>query len=215
MKLLTRFRNFFSTGFSPFFHTGAISGLLVGLAMLTVSCRLDMRDQPRVEPLAESNFFADKASARPRVADTVARGQLRLDQQLYTGRVNGELIATFPFTVTQATVERGQERFAIFCAPCHGLLGDGQGIITEYGMRVPASFHDPELRDQPAGYYFEVITDGTRVMPSYSTRILPADRWAIVAYIRALQLSQNIEATQLSPEELPQLGQTDTITRTP
>jgi mono/diheme cytochrome c family protein len=213
MKLLTQFCAFFPTSSRPFFRTGAITGLLVGLAMLTVSCRLDMRDQPRVDALAESTFFADKASARPRVADTVARGQLRLDEQLYTGRVNGTLSTTFPFTVTQATVERGQERFTIFCVPCHGLVGDGHGIITEYGMRVPASFHDPELRDQPAGYYFELITDGTRVMPSYGARIPPADRWAIVAYIRALQLSQNVEATQLSPEELPQLGQTETITK--
>ena len=213
MILPTQFRTFFPTSFRKFFRIGSLTGLLVCLALFTVSCRLDMRDQPRMEPLAESNFFADKASARPRIADTVARGQLHLDQQLYTGRVNGELTTTFPFTVTQAIVERGQERFTIFCTPCHGLVGDGHGIITEYGMRVPPSFHDPELRDQPAGYYFEVITDGTRVMPSYGTRIPPADRWAIIAYIRALQLSQNVEAARLSPEELPKLDQTDTITK--
>jgi mono/diheme cytochrome c family protein len=209
MKLLTRFGTFPRSGF----RAVAISGLLIGLALVTVSCRLDMREQPRLDPLEQSSFFADKLSARPRVADTVARGQLHLDEQLYTGRINDELATTFPFTITQATIERGQERFDIFCAPCHGLLGDGQGIITEYGMRVPPSFHDPALRDEPAGYYFEVMTDGTRVMPSYGERIVPQDRWAIVAYIRALQLSQNAELSQVPADQVPKLGQTDTITK--
>jgi mono/diheme cytochrome c family protein len=109
-------------------------------------------------------------------------------------------------------LERGHERYDIFCSPCHGLVGNGQGIITEYGMRSPTSFHDPELRDEPPGYYFDIITNGTRVMPSYASRIPPADRWAIIAYIRALQLSQNVDASQLPPDELPQLEQTEPIT---
>ena len=187
-------------------------GLLLCLGVLA-GCRLDMRDQPRYEPFEESTFFPDRASARPRVADTVARNQPVLDDQLHTGRVNGQVADSFPFTVTVAMLERGQERYNIFCGPCHGLLGDGKGIITEYGMPVPASFHDPDLRAEAAGYYFTIITDGTRVMPSYASRIRPEDRWAIIAYIRALQLSQNTEAAQLPAAELPQLDQTAPITQ--
>jgi mono/diheme cytochrome c family protein len=181
------------TFFSLLFCLGILAG-----------CALSMHDQPRYEPLEESTFFADGASARPRVADTVARGQLRLDEHLYSGRVNGDFAETFPFTVTVDTLERGQERYNIFCVPCHSLVGDGQGIMTEYGMREPTSFHDPELRDEPPGYYFTLITNGTRVMPSYA-RIPPEDRWAIVAYIRALQLSQNADTEQLSPDDLSEL----------
>lgn len=187
-------------------------GLLFCLGVLA-GCRLDMRDQPRYEPFEESTFFPDRASARPLVADTVARNQPVLDDQLHTGRVNGQVADSFPFTVTVAVLERGQERYNIFCGPCHGLLGDGKGIITEYGMPVPASFHDPDLRAEAAGYYFTIITDGTRVMPSYASRIRPEDRWAIIAYIRALQVSQHTEAAQLPADELPQLEQTTPITQ--
>ena len=189
-----------------------LMGLLMGLGLLA-GCRLDMRDQPRYEPLEESPFFVDKASARPRVADTVARNQPVLDDQLHTGRVNGQVADSFPFTVTVAVLDRGQERYNIFCTPCHGLVGDGKGIITEYGMPVPTSFHDPDLRAEAAGYYFTIITDGTRVMPSYASRIPPEDRWAIIAYIRALQLSQNAEAAQLPADALPQVEQTAPITK--
>lgn len=192
-----------------FFALGVLSCLL-----LLTSCTLDMRDQPRYNALEQSTFFADQSSARPQVADTVARRQLRLDEHQNTGRVNGELVETFPFTVTAATLARGQERYNIFCAPCHSAVGDGQGIITQYGMKKPVSFHAPDLRDQPVGYYFELITDGTRVMPSYAARIPPDDRWAIVAYIRALQFSQNAAVPQLAPEDLPQLGQSGAITNT-
>lgn len=190
----------------PFLSLFFVMGLLVG-------CRLDMRDQPRYEPLEASTFFADGAAMRPRVADTVARTEVNLDDQLHTGRVNGQVADSFPFTVTMAVLERGQERYTIFCTPCHGLVGDGHGIVTDYGMPVPTSFHDPALRDETTGYYFTVITNGTRVMPSYASRIRPEDRWAIIAYIRALQLSQNAAADQLSADDLPQLEQTQPITQ--
>lgn len=124
MIIFTRFRIFI------------VIGLLFCLA-ITTSCALSMYDQPRYEPFQESNFFADKASARPRVADTVARGQAHLNVQLYTGRINGNFAQTFPFTVTMALLERGQERYNIFCTPCHGLVGDGHGIVTQYGMKNP------------------------------------------------------------------------------
>lgn len=185
---------------------------LFGLSLLlglTVSCRLDMRDQPRVDPYEASAFFANGASARSQVQDTVARGQLQLDTHLYDGRINNRFAETIPFTVTLQMLERGHERYDIFCAPCHGLAGDGRGIVTEYGMAVPTSFHAPELRDEPVGYYFSLITNGNRLMPSYAARIPPEDRWAIIAYIRALQLSQNADATQLSVEDLSRLNETD------
>lgn len=175
----------------------SLIGLLFGLGLLA-SCRLDMRDQPRYEPLEQSAFFANQSSARPRIADTVARGQLHLDAAFDTGRVDRQFVETFPISVTLDVVKRGQERYDIFCAPCHSAVGDGHGIVTEYGMKTPPSFHDPDLRDQPIGYYFSLITDGTRVMPSYASRIPPADRWAIIAYIRALQLSQNADAAQMT-----------------
>ena len=177
------------------------------------SCRMSMSDQPRYEPLEASTLFADGASARPRVADTISRDQVNLGDQLHSGRIDGKFATTFPFTVTAQIVERGQERFNIFCAPCHSTLGDGHGVISEYGMRVPTSFHDPELRDQPNGYYFAIIGDGTRIMPSYASRIAVEDRWAIVAYIRALQLSQNADAASLPADELPKLEQSGTITK--
>lgn len=179
-------------------------GLFVCVSVIA-GCTLDMRQQPRYDPLEPSAFFADGASARPRVADTVARGQLRLDDHLHTGRIDNRFAQTFPFTVTLQTLERGQERYEIFCTPCHGLVGDGDGVIIEYGMRAPNSFHDPDVRDQPHGYYFAIITNGTRIMPRYDAQIVPEDRWAIVAYIRALQLSQNVDVSQLSPEDLAEL----------
>ncbi len=194
------------------FRSLPLIGLFVAVGLLA-GCRLDMRDQPRYEPFEASTFFADGAAVRPRIADTVARNEVNLDDQLHTGRVNGQVADSFPFTVTVAVLERGQERYNIFCAPCHGLVGDGRGIVTEYGMPVPTSFHDPALRDETTGYYFTVITNGTRVMPSYASRIHPEDRWAIIAYIRALQLSQNAAADQLSADDLPQLEQTQPITQ--
>ena len=182
-----------------------IAWLIICLTVAT-GCNLDMRDQPRYETFEESTFFEDGLSARPQVVDTIARGQLQTDAHLYTGQVNGEFAQTFPFTVTLETLERGQERYNIFCAPCHGLVGDGQGIIVEYGLREPPSFHTPELREEAPGYYFDLITRGTRVMPSYASRIPPEDRWAIIAYIRALQLSQNADVSDVPPQEVPNLN---------
>jgi mono/diheme cytochrome c family protein len=178
--------------------------LLIYLVLAT-SCALDMRNQPRVESFEKSAFFEDSLSARPAVPNTVARGQLQSNEHLYTGQINGAFARTFPFTVTLQVLERGQERYNIFCSPCHGLVGDGRGIITEYGLRAPNSFHTPELREQPPGYYFDLISRGTRVMPSYAARIRPEDRWAIVAYIRALQLSQNADLSQVPLQEIPNL----------
>lgn len=165
---------------------------LVALALLpALACRQDMHDQPRFEPLESSDFFEDGRSARPYIRGTVARGGLRQDEHLYRGRVDGELSDTVPFSVTRRTLERGRERFDIFCAPCHGRLGNGQGMIVQRGFRSPPSFHEDRLRDMPVGHFFDVITNGFGTMKDYASRVTVYDRWAIAAYIRALQLSHN------------------------
>lgn len=170
--------------------------LMTGLLLATAAvagCRQDMHDTPRYEAFEESDFFADKRAMRPYVEGTVARGMLHDNDLLYTGMVGeGELTATLPpeVVVDKALLERGQERFNIYCAPCHSQLGDGNGMVVQRGYKRPASFHDQRLRDQPVGYFYDVITNGFGQMPKYSAQIAPADRWAIVAYIRALQLSQ-------------------------
>jgi mono/diheme cytochrome c family protein len=150
-----------------------------------------MHDNPRYEPLEQSAFFADGRSQRPLVANTVARGQLREDEHLYTGKVNGQLANDFPVPVNEALMLRGQERFNVFCAPCHGRTGSGDGMVVRRGYRAPTSFHDARLRQAPAGYIFDVVTNGFGAMPDYATQVPVVDRWAIAAYIKALQLSQN------------------------
>jgi len=151
-----------------------------------------MQDQPRVNPLAKSSFFSDQRSARPPVEGTVARGQLHEDTYLYTGKINGALGDAMPFPVTREVLERGRERFNIFCAPCHSRVGDGEGFIPSRGFaRKPPSFHLDRLQKQPVGYFYDVITNGFGIMPDYAAQIPVRDRWSIVAYVRALQLSQH------------------------
>jgi Cytochrome C oxidase, cbb3-type, subunit III len=164
-------------------------------------CQQKMADQPRYEPLAKSDFFGDERSARPLVEGTVARGQLRSDEDLYTGKVNGRLTETLPFPVTKDVLLRGQERFDIFCSPCHDRIGNGQGMVVRRGLRPPPSFHIDRLRTAPAGHFFDVITHGFGSMPDYAAQVAPKDRWAIVAYIRALQLSQNAKLIDVPEAE--------------
>ncbi len=174
-----------------------VSGLIFA-AILLAACRQDMHDQPKYKSLRASNLFKDSRSARPLVEGTVSRGQLRDDELLYTGRNGEELTQVFPFPVTRALLARGRERYDIFCTPCHSHLGDGNGMVIQRGFRRPPSFHIDRLRDAPAGHYFDVITNGFGAMASYSSRISAADRWAIIAYVRALQLSQNA-----TPDDAP------------
>jgi mono/diheme cytochrome c family protein len=164
--------------------------LLVLLAALAAACRQDMHDAPRYDPLEASTFFPDGQAARPFVVNTIARGQLREDDHLYLGRVNGELANVFPMPVTAAVMARGQERFNVFCSPCHGPTGAGNGMIVQRGFRAPPSMHEERLRTAPVGYYFDVMTNGFGAMQDYASQVPVADRWAIAAYIRALQLSQ-------------------------
>lgn len=162
------------------------------LAVLALAgCRQDMHDQAKNKPLGASEFFADGRASRPVVSGTVARGQLRLNDHLYTGRINGQYAETFPMQVDLPFLKRGQERFNIFCAPCHDQIGNGQGMIVQRGFRPPPSFHDQRLRSAAPGLIFDVITNGFATMWSYADRVSPEDRWAIAAYIKALQLSQS------------------------
>ncbi|HXE75980.1 MAG TPA: cytochrome c [Candidatus Xenobia bacterium] len=181
--------------------------LLLAVAVLFVGCRQDMYNQPRKKPYAPSEFFDDGRSARPPVPGTIARGQLNDDPHLYTGRVNGQLVTTFPFPVDRAVLERGRDRYNIYCAPCHDRVGNGNGMIVLRGYRQPPSLHIDRLRQAPVGHYFDVMTNGLGAMPDYAAQLDARDRWAVVAYIRALQLSQRATPAEVPPEELKKLEQ--------
>jgi mono/diheme cytochrome c family protein len=169
--------------------------LVVGI--VSSACRQDMHDAPRYDALEASTFFANGGAARVPVANTVARGFLREDELLYTGKVGGQLADLFPMPVTDAVMARGRERFNVFCAPCHGRTGEGNGMIVQRGFRQPPSYHEPRLREVPAGYFFDVMTNGFGAMQDYASQVPVADRWAIAAYIRALQLSRSASVTDV------------------
>jgi mono/diheme cytochrome c family protein len=177
--------------------------------LLGVGCRQDMQDQPKYIPLRPSDFFSDGRSGRPLVEGTVARGHLDDDAALYTGKgADGKFVDTFPFAVTKDVLERGQQRFDIYCSPCHDRLGTGNGRIVRRGFRHPPSYHIDRLRKVPNGYIYDVITNGFGAMPDYAAQIQEArDRWAIVAYIRALQLSQNASINAVPAEARGELSQ--------
>ena len=153
-------------------------------ALMLAACSQKMTEQPSLRPLQPD-------AARPLPADTVARGQLRDNVALFTGQVGGQNVDQFPVPVTRDLIERGQQRFNIYCLPCHGYLGEGDGMVVQRGFSPPPTFHSDRLRQAPVGYLFNVITNGFGAMPSYAGQVPVPDRWAIVAYIRALQLSQN------------------------
>jgi mono/diheme cytochrome c family protein len=165
--------------------------LLCIAILLSGACRQKMANQPRYDPLEASDFFEDGMAARPRLAGTVARGEVGQDPYFETGKINNQPGDGFPFAVTRDVMERGHERFDIYCSECHGRLGDGNGMIPARGFRRPPSFHTLTLRTAKTGHFFDVMTNGFGAMPPYRTMIPPEDRWAIVAYIRALQLSQS------------------------
>jgi len=210
--LRTRFGG---TGFSlstPACGRGVSRRFLAALALLlaatTVACRQDMQDQPKYIPLRPTEFFTDGRSARPLIAGTVARGHLDDDAAFYTGKdADGKFVAEFPFPVTKDVIERGRERFDIYCTPCHDYLGTGNGRIVRRGFRHPPNYHIDRLRQVPPGYIFDVITQGFGAMPDYSAQVRPRDRWAIVAYIRALQLSQNASINDVPAAARAQLEQ--------
>lgn len=179
----------------------SLAYLIVALLPLLghTSCRRGMVDQQKVKPLAQDDFFADSRGSRIPPAHTVARGQLREDEQFYTGKIGNDLAATFPMPISPELLARGRERYEIYCAVCHASTGDGNGMIVQRGFPPPPSFHEQRLRDAPIGHFIDVITNGYGVMYSYASRVAPEDRWAVAAYIRALQLSQHATAADADP----------------
>jgi len=180
-------------------------GWVLMIALL-FGCRQRMSVQPKYDPLEPSDFFADGMSARPRIPGTVARGELALTGFLATGKINGQDGDGFPFPVTMQVMNRGQERFNVYCSECHGKLGDGNGMIPSRGYRRPPSYHTDTLRAAKTGHFFDVMTNGFGAMPSYAAQVPVTDRWAIIAYIRALQLSEHATVNDLPPDLRARLG---------
>jgi hypothetical protein len=187
-------------GIARFAATVALAGTLLA------GCRLDMHLQPKYLPEQPTDFFGDGRSERQPVPGTVARGHLRLDELLYTGKENGVVVDKFPFAITHADLERGRERYNIYCSPCHDYTGSGRGMIVQRGLPAPPSFHIDRLRQEPAGHFVDVITGGFGSMYSYAARVEPEDRWRITAYIRALQLSRHATIENVPQAEFQKLA---------
>lgn len=180
----------------------ALTFTALAAILFIAGCRQDMHNQPKMIPQRGSDFFADHRSARPQVVNTVARGQLDEDSYFYTGVVQGangyrEEKNELPFPLTMAVLQRGQERFNIYCTPCHSRVGNGLGEIVDRGYKPAANLHDQVRMAQPISHYFYVMTHGYGAMPDYSAQLAPEDRWAVAAYIRALQLSQAATAADV------------------
>ena len=191
----------------PICHSRLVAALLVTSALVfTTGCRQDMHDQPKYKANGASTFFADGRNNRQLVPNTVARGRLNEDDHLYRGKVDGKPAETYPFEITAEILQRGRARYAIYCQPCHSPEGDGNGIVVQRGMKRPPSYHIERLQKMPPGYFFDVMTNGFGAMFDYSDRINVEDRWAITAYVQTLQLSQNILAKNLTPEEQAKLA---------
>ena len=180
---------------------------IVAVALLVVAgCRQDMHNQPKYKPLRASSFFPDGSSARQLVDGTVARGTLQEDVAFFTGKVGTALVKEMPFPVTKEVLDRGQQRYEIFCRPCHDSSGSGNGMVVQRGYRQPPSMHIDRLRNVENGHFFDVMTNGFGAMPDYKVQITARDRWNIVAYIRALQLSQHAAAADVrggDPTKVP------------
>jgi len=176
-------------------------GLLL-LAALSVGCRQDMHDQAKYEAFELSTFFADGASARRPPANTIARGQLAIEERFAHRDVAGEWVTELPMPLTPELLDRGRQRFEVFCSPCHDRTGSGRGMIVQRGFKAPPSYHTDRLRQVPIGYLFEVITNGGASMSGYGSQVKPGDRWAIAAWVRVLQASQNVPAAALSAQDL-------------
>jgi mono/diheme cytochrome c family protein len=179
--------------------------VIVCAVLLVGGCRQDMHDTPRYEAYEASDSFADGRASRSAPANTVARGWLREDEGLYTGKVDGQAVDTIPFAITHDDVRRGQERFTIYCTPCHGQLGDGNGMVVQRGLRQAANFHQDRLRQERIGYFFDVITNGFGAMQGYAEQVPVRDRWLIASYVRALQYSQNASVNDVPQDRRGQL----------
>jgi mono/diheme cytochrome c family protein len=180
-----------------------VSALL--LSVISTGCRKGMVNQQHLKPLAEEEFFKDGSGARPIPPHTVARGQLNEDEHFFEGKVGGRLITTFPVPVTREMIAHGREGFDVYCAVCHGGTGEGDGMIVQRGFPPPPSLHEERLRNAPVGHFFDVITNGYGIMYPYASRVMTDERWAIIAYIRALQLSQHATLDDVDPAQREQL----------
>ena len=184
---------------------GAVSAIALAIFALA-GCRQDMQDQPKFIPLRPSNFFDDGRSERPLIEGTVARGHLNDDAVLYTGMgPDGKPVDAFPFPVTKEAMERGQQRYDVYCAPCHDRTGHGDGMIVRRGYKQPPSYYSDQVRQLANGFIFDVITRGFGAMPDYAAQIPPRDRWAIVAYVRALEASETATLNDVPPGERAKL----------
>lgn len=190
--------------------------LMVTVVLSTGACRQDMHDQPKYEPLEKSSFFDDSKSARPLIEGTVAREMPPEMTAFYTGRTpDDEFLTELPVDLSRELLDRGRTRYDAFCAPCHGRTGDGLGMIVQRGFKQPTSFHDQRLRESPVGYFFDVVSNGFGQMSSYASQIPVEDRWAIAAYIAALQLSQGVPVDRLTAEERAQVSASELGTEEP
>ena len=179
--------------------------VIVGVIFAVGGCRQRMADQPHQRPLDSSTFFPDGMASRPVEPGTVPYSRVEENPYVLTGKMNGKPGDALPFPVTAELLARGQQRYEIFCSPCHDRLGTGQGMIVQRGFRPARSFHEPRLRDAPAGHFFEVMTLGFGPMPSYASQLSPRDRWAVIAYIRALQFSRNARVSELPQQDRDKL----------
>jgi mono/diheme cytochrome c family protein len=185
----------------------ALLWLLAGSILAALGCQR-MAVQPYYRPYSASDFFPDGASARPIPVDTVPRGNLQGGTLLFTGKdENGQDSTEFPYQITREVLQRGRDRFEIYCTPCHGYTGDGDGLVVQRGFNVPPSYNADRLRQAPVGHFFDVVSHGFGSMPSYADQVPVADRWAIIAYIRALQLSQHATVNELPADARAQLEQ--------
>src|ERR1700744_5685434 len=190
-----------------------VRALVVGAApasmLVLAGCRQDMQDEPKFFPQRGTTFYPDGRSVRPQVANTVARSQGSENSYFYTGLVNGKEGDGLPIDLTADTMARGQERYNVYCTPCHSRVGNGDGMIVQRGYRPAGDFHTARLRSAPLGHFFAVMTNGYGAMPDYSAQLTPEDRWAVAAYIRALQLSQHAQAGDVAgghPQELHEIA---------
>lgn len=177
---------------------GVVVAALIVAGLGAAGCRQDMHQAARYDPLERSDFFVDQRASRALVEGTVARGQLRADKVFYTGKNGQQFVSELPMPLTKELLVRGQERFTIFCTPCHAASGEGDGMIVQRGFKRPPSLHDPIVSSQPLGYYYDVMTNGFGAMQDYAAQVQPEDRWAIAAYLRALQFSRRVPAEALS-----------------
>lgn len=189
------------------FGRSSARAVVAAACLALVGCRQDMHDAPSYDPLQGTAFFSNGAASRTLVENTVARGQLRTDEHLYTGKVNGQAATEFPMPITDEVMARGQERFNVYCSPCHGRTGQGDGMIVQRGFRAPPSYHEERLRNAPVGYFFDVMTNGFGAMQDYSAQVTVNDRWAIAAYIRALQLSRHATVADVPADRRGDLDQ--------